>query len=166
MTGSSRPPQSSSRRALAEAYEQAVKAEHEKRSRAAIEEKRSRVRLIIMCLGWLVVAAGAGAVVLRPQWFGLKRQVETAVERDANLRLSLYMAGRQLEAYYKAHGSYPAKLDEAGKMVPGIQYQRLANGGYEMRLARGGQIILLTSRDSLKDFIGPSLARVVPRGRS
>ena len=161
MTGPARTPQSS-RKALAEAYEQAVKAEQDKRSRAAQAEKRSRTRLVMLSLGWVVALGGIGLLVARPDLFGLERHVETTVERDANLRLSLYMAGRQLEAYRKAYGTYPNSLAEAGKTVPGIEYQRTKDGGYEMRLSRGGQIVLLTSKDSLSAFIGPSLGRVMP----
>ncbi len=164
MTGPARTPQSS-RKALAEAYEQAIKAEHDKKARAAQAEKRSRTRLVMLTLGWLVTLGGIGLIVARPDLFGLDRHVETTAERDANVRLSLYMAGRQLESYRKANGTFPKTLAEAGKSVPGIQYQRTNDGGYEMRMTRGGQIVMLTSKDSLSAFIGPSLARVVPGKR-
>ena len=80
MTGPARTPQSS-RKALAEAYEQAVKAEQDKRSRAAQAEKRSRTRLVMLSLGWVVALSGIGLLVARPDLFGLERHVETTVER-------------------------------------------------------------------------------------
>lgn len=166
MTGPAQSPQAASRRALADAYEQAVKAESEKRALAQVAAKRSKVRRVILTVAWLIAFAGVALLLLKPGWFGLVRQPETALERDANIRLSLYMAGRQLEAYHKRTGSYPEKLDAVGTTVPGIKYQRTADGGYEMRLTRGGQIVLLTSRDSLNAFLGTSLARVVPQRKS
>lgn len=166
MTGSGQSPQAASRRALADAYEQAVKAEADKRSRALVLAKKSRARRVILGLGWLIALGGATLLVMRPDMFGLDKHQETAIERDANVRLSLYMAGRQLEAYQKRTGNYPDKLEDAGRTVPGIRYQRTPDGGYEMRLSRGGQVVLLTSRDSLSAFLGSSLARVVPQRSS
>jgi hypothetical protein len=166
MTGPGRSPQSASRRALADAYEQAVKSEQDKRARAQVMAKKSRVRRVVLGLAWLVALAGVSLLLARPEWFGLVKYQETADERDANVRLSLYMAARQLEAYHKRTGSYPESLDEAGTTVPGINYQRTPDGGYELRLSRGGHIVLLTSRDSLNAFLGTSLARVVPQKAS
>ena len=163
MTGPGRSPQAASRRALADAYEQAVKAESDKRTRAAVMAKKSKVRRVVLGIAWLISLAGASVLVFKPDWFGLVKHKESAAERDANIRLSLYMAGRQLEAYQKRTGSYPDKLEDAGRTVPGILYQRTPDGGYEMRLSRGGQLVLLTSRDSLTAFLGSSLARVVPQ---
>jgi hypothetical protein len=163
MTESGQSPQAASRRALADAYEQAVKAEADKKERALVLAKKSQVRRIILGLGWLIALAGVTLLVVRPGWFGLVKHPETAIERDANIRLSLYMAGRQLEAYQKRTGGFPERLEEAGRTVPGIRYQRTPDGGYEMRLSRGGQLVLLTSRDSLSAFLGSSVARVLPQ---
>lgn len=162
MTGPGQSPQAAARRALADAYEQAVKAEAEKRTRAAVMAKKSKVRRVVLGVAWLISLTGATLLVLKPGWFGLVKYQESAAERDANIRLSLYMAGQQLEAYRQRTGSFPDRLDQAGRTVPGIQYQRTPDGGYEMRLSRGGQMVLLTSRDSLNAFLGSSLARVVP----
>lgn len=157
-------PQAASRRALADAYEQAVKAEADKRAKAAVLAKKSQVRRMVLAAGWLVTLAGSALLILKPDWFGLRPVPETAVEREASIRLGLYVAGRRLKLYHDQHGAYPDKLEEAGDVVPGIQYRRTADGGYEMRFERGGQILLLTSRDSLDAFVGP-VARVLPRGR-
>lgn len=162
MTERGQSPQAASRRALAEAYEQAVKSESDKRARALVLAKKSQLRRIILGIAWVIALAGGSLLVLKPDWFGLVRYKESVAERDANIRLSLYMAGRQLESFKGRTGAYPSKLEEAGRTVPGIQYQRTQDGGYEMRLSRGGQMVLLTSRDSLSAFVGSSLARVVP----
>lgn len=154
----------SSRKALAEAYEEAIRAEAEKRARGSIAGKQSRRRAILLGIAWAVILGCLAVLLLRPEWFGLKHVQETPIEREASIRLGLYVAGRRLKLYHDQHGTYPDRLEDAGDVVPGIQYRRTPDGGYEMRLERGGQLLLLTSRDSLDAFAGP-IARVLPRGR-
>lgn len=163
MTGPARTPQSS-RKALAEAYEQAIKAEAEKRARGGMARKRSRRRAILLGLAWAVIVGCLGTMLIWPEWFGLKQVEESPTEREASIRMSLYVTGRRLKLYYDEHGKYPDKLEAVGDILPGIQYRLTPGGGYEMRMERGGQLLLLTSRDSLDAFAGP-IARLLPRGR-
>ena len=161
MTGSTGRSQSS-RSALAEAYEKAVKSEAEKKARnQAVEEKRTRTRVTLLAIGWILIAGCGLTLWLRPEWFGLGVVAETTNERDANVRLTLYVAGLQLQQYKAKHGSYPERLDDAGKFVSGLAYTRTPEGGYILKLTRGPDRITLTSSDSLSTFLGPSLSRLV-----
>jgi hypothetical protein len=163
MTGSSGRPMSS-RSALAEAYEKAVQSEAEKKAlRLAVQKKRFRTRVALLAGAWVVIAACALAVAMNPAWFGLGEVAETTTERDANLRLSLYVAGQQLASYKKAHGAYPDRLDEAGFFTPGLVYVKTPEGGYTLKLSRGAERVTLTSSDSLAAFLSPSLTRLVQR---
>ena len=163
MTGSTgRPP--TSRSALAEAYEQAVQSEAEKKAlRLAVQKKRFRTRVAVLAGAWVVIAGCAIAVAIYPEWFGLGQVVETTSERDANLRLSLYVAGQQLAKYKRERGVYPERLAEAGSFTPGLVYVKTPDGGYTLKLSRGTERVTLTSNDSLSAFLSPSLSRLVQR---
>ena len=163
MTGSTGRP-ISSRSALAEAYEKAVQSEAEKKAlRLAVQKKRFRTRVALLGGAWIVIAGCAIAVAIYPEWFGLGEVVETTAERDANLRLSLYVAGQQLAKYKRERGVYPDRLDEAGSFTPGLAYVKTPDGGYTLKLSRGTERVTLTSNDSLSAFLSPSLTRLVQR---
>ena len=163
MTGSTGRPQSS-RSALAEAYEKAVQSEAEKKAlRLAVQKKRFRTRIALLGGAWLIIAGCALAVAIYPEWFGLGEAVETTAERDANLRLTLYVAGQQLAKYKKERGVYPDRLNEAGSFSPGLVYVKTPDGGYILKLSRGTERVALTSNDSLSAFLSPSLSRLVQR---
>ena len=163
MTGSTgRPP--TSRSALAEAYEKAVQSEAEKKAlRLAVQKKRFRTRVALLAGAWIIIAGCAIAVAIYPEWFGLGEVVETTAERDANLRLSLYVAGQQLAKYKRERGVYPERLAEAGSFTPGLVYVKTPDGGYTLKLSRGTERVTLTSNDSLSAFLSPSLSRLVQR---
>lgn len=161
MTGSASRPQSS-RSALAEAYEKAVKSEAEKRAQnLAVQRRRFRTRAFLLGLAWVIIVGGIAAVALHPEWFGLRPIAETSGERDANLRLTLYVAGQQLAAFKKQRGAFPDRLSDAGTFAPGLVYLKTPDGGYILKLSRGTERVTLTSNDSLAAFLGPSLARLV-----
>lgn len=163
MTGSTGRPQSS-RSALAEAYEKAVQSEAEKKAlRLAVQKKRFRTRVALLGGAWVIIAGCGLAVAFYPEWFGLGQAVETTAERDANLRLTLYVAGQQLARYKKERGVYPDRLDQAGRFTPGLIYVRTPDGGYTLKLSRGTERVTLTSNDSLSEFLSPSLSRLVQR---
>jgi len=164
MSGSAGRPQSS-RSALADAYELAVKSQAERQAQSvAVARKRFRKRVTLLSLAWLSIAAGVAAVALHPEWFDLGVPAETTSERDANLRLTLYVAGQQLAAYRKARGIYPDRLADAGKFAPGLVYVKTPDGGYMLKLSRGEDRVTLTSNDSLSAFLRLSLTRLVQRG--
>ncbi len=164
MTGSTGRPQSS-RGALAEAYERAVKSEAERKALSlAVQRKRFRTRVTLLGLAWVIIAACAIGVAMHPEWFGLGEVVETSGERDANLRLTLYVAGQQLATYKKQRGVYPDRLSEAGTFAPGLVYVKTPDGGYILKLSRGTDRVTLTSNDSLSAFLSPSLSRFLQRG--
>jgi len=161
MTGSTGRPQSS-RSALAEAYEKAVKSEAEKQAqRLAVQRKRFKIRAMLLGLAWVIIAGCGVVVALHPEWFDLGEVAETSGERDANLRLTLYVAGQQLAAYKKQRGVYPDRLAEAGTFAPGLVYVKTPDGGYILKLSRGTERVTLTSNDSLSAFLSPSLTRLV-----
>jgi len=164
MPGSAGRPQSS-RSALEEAYERAVKSEAEKRALSlAVQRTRFRTRVLLLSLAWAIIVGCVAAVALHPEWFDLGDVAETSGERDANLRLTLYVAGQQLAAYKTQRGIFPDRLAEAGTFAPGLVYVKTPDGGYILKLSRGEDRVTLTSNESLSAFLSPSLARLVRRG--
>ncbi len=163
MTGTAGRPQTP-RSALAEAYEKAVKSEEEKRARnLEVRKKRDRTRIVVLSIAWFFILGCGTMVALHPEWFNLGEVVETSSERDANLRLTLYVAGQQLAAYRKQRGVFPDRLEEAGTFAPGLVYLKTPDGGYTLKLSRGAERVTLTSNDSLDAFLSPSLARLMQR---
>jgi hypothetical protein len=164
MTGSAGRPQSS-RSALADAYEKAVKSEAEKRAQSlAVRRKKVRTRALLLGIAWVIIAGCGISALLHPEWFDLGEVAETSGERDANLRLTLYIAGQQLAAYKKKNGVYPDRLSDAGHFAAGLAYVKNPEGGYILKLSRGAERVTLTSNDSLSAFLSPSLTRLVQRG--
>ncbi len=96
----------SSRSALAEAYENAIKSEAERKALAAVvARRRFRLRTTLLAIAWIGILGGLAVLAMHPEWFNLGQVQETPAERDANLRLTLYIAGRQLEPTATTMGS-------------------------------------------------------------
>ena len=105
MTGPTGRPQSS-RSALAEAYENAIKSEAERKALAAVvARRRFRLRTTLLATAWIGILGGLAVLAIHPEWFNLGPVQETPAERDANLRLTLYIAGRQLKPTGTTMGS-------------------------------------------------------------
>ena len=138
MTGSSGRP-ISSRSALAEAYEKAVKSEAEKKALRSCRPEEAFPHPGVPC--WPRPGSSSPHA---PSWWRFTRSgsawarsSETTAERDANLRLTLYVAGQQLASVQEARGVYPDRLADAGSFTPGLAYVKTPDGGYTLKLSRG-----------------------------
>jgi hypothetical protein len=152
-----------SRRALATAFQDVVKADQERREAARRPAARRRPWLGIISL---VVFASTVAwlAVDRPAWLFPPVVAENPARDDAGLRLTMYAAATRLNAYRSTAQRYPPRLDD----VPGItardlRYERLADTVFVLRGRRGSVSLTLNSRDPLEPFLGTALARTLQR---
>jgi hypothetical protein len=152
-----------SRRALASAFEDVLKADQERREAARRPAGKGRPWLGIISL---VVFAGTGAwlAVDRPAWLFPPVVAEDPARDDAGLRLTMYAAATRLNAYRSTALRYPPRLED----VPGIttrdlRYERLADTVFVLRGRRGNVSLALNSRDPLEPFLGTTLARTLQR---
>jgi hypothetical protein len=152
-----------SRRALAGAFEDVLKAEAERReaARRPVAPRKpwfGIVSLVILAsaVGWLAVD--------RPAWLFPAAVAENPAREDAGLRLTMYAAATRLHAYRDATRRYPPRLED----IPGIatrdlRYERLSDTVFVLRGRRGGAVLTLNSRDPLEPFLGSTLARTLQR---
>ena len=102
---------------------------------------------------------------MHPEWFNLGEVQETTAERDANLRLTLYIAGQQLaKPTGRTMGSIRIGWQRPAASPPGLVYvRRHRMAATTLKLSRDRDRVTLTSHDSLNDFLKPSLSRLVQR---
>lgn len=152
-----------SRRALASAFQDVLKADQERR---AAERRAVRPRRPWLGILSLLVLSGTVAwlAIDRPAWLFPPPAVESPARDDAGLRLTMYAAATRLQAYRSTARRYPMRLDD----VPGIsardlRYERLNDTTFVLRGRRGAASLSLGSRDDLDAFLGTSLSKALQR---
>lgn len=153
-----------SRRALADAYATAMKAEADRRAAARRGVPRDVPWLGILAL---IALAGVGGWVwvARPTWlFRPPVEVSAPVE-DAGLRLTMYAAATRLREHVARTGAAPASLAELeGVSGEGLTYQRDKSGSWMLSGRRGTAALTLRANDDLDAFLGTSLSNLLQRG--
>jgi hypothetical protein len=152
-----------SRRALATAFQDVLKADQERREAARRPTSPRKPWLGIVSLVIFSGAAGWLAVD-RPAWLFPAPVAENPAREDAGLRLTMYAAATRLHAYRDGAKRYPSRLEE----IPGIatrdlRYERLSDTVFVLRGRRGSSMLTLNSRDRLEPFLGSTLARTLQR---
>ena len=153
-----------SRRALADAFQDVMKADHERR-----EAERRGVRRRRPWLGILSLAILAGTVgwlaVDRPGWLMPAAVAESPGRDDAGLRLTMYATATRLHAYRASVRRFPERLEQVEGVSPrDLSYQRMDDTTFVLRGRRGRAALSLGSRDDLDAFLGTSLAKTLQRG--
>lgn len=106
-------------------------------------------------LAWLWVAP--------PAWLNppVASRPSPAVQ-EAGARYALYLQAQQVESFRQERGRLPTNLAETGEPITGINYSPGEDGYWVMSAGTEGSEILLTSSDSLDDFLGNSLNVLQP----
>ncbi len=118
------------RRALAEAYQQAIQSGAGPSEPAAPPPGRSLMPRAVLAL---ILAALLGWFILSPPaWLqGPKVSPERA---EASARLALYLQARRIDRFAADSGHLPATLAAVGPVLPDIQYRMTGEGGYQLIL--------------------------------
>jgi len=166
--GGGSPPPQSTKQALYQALEGAVKSEHEKRAQDAATRKRARrgVSPLILFSSLVLVAVGGYLAVMQPDWlFPRPAQRESPELRDASLRMVMYMEWRRIDRYRAAAGRLPVSLSEVGVEPEGVSYRRLGADTWMMEGVNGEIRIRLRSTDTAQVFLGNSFEVLSRRGQ-
>jgi hypothetical protein len=162
--GQTSPP--SSRQALADAFQAAVRAESERKAAEALERARGP-RRPWAAIASLVVLVGVGLwlAVDRPKWLFPPPVPESAKTQDAGLRLTMYAAAVRIKSYQVQYQELPGSLKQVeGVSTRDLQYERVGDGGWVLRGRRGAITLTLRSDEPIEAFLGTSLSAFTVRG--
>lgn len=152
-----------SRRQLANAFQDVLKADQERRAAARRPAGKRQPWLGILSL--LVFASTVTWLAVdRPAWLFPPPVAEDPVRDDAGLRLTMYAAATRLNAYRSTALRYPPRLEDVpGMSARDLRYERLADSVFVLRGRRGSVSLTLSSRDPLEPFLGTTLSRTLQR---
>jgi hypothetical protein len=165
--GGAPPPPQSTKQALYEALEGAVKSEHEKRAQDAASRRRTRREVSPLILFSTLVLVGVGGYlgVTQPDWlFPQAAQAESPELRDASLRMVMYMEWRRIDQFRATAGRLPVSLTEVGVEPEGVSYRRLGADSWMMEGVNGNLRVRLSSTDTAQVFLGNSFEVLSRRG--
>jgi hypothetical protein len=152
-----------SRRALATAYQDVLKADEERRAAARRPAGRRRPWFGIISLVALASTV-TWLAVDRPAWLVPPPVAEDPARDDAGLRLTMYAAATRLHAYRSTALRYPPRLEDVpGVSARDLRYERPADTVFVLRGRRGSVSLTLNSRDPLEAFLGTTLTRTLQR---
>lgn len=152
-----------SRRALADAFQDVLKADHERREaeRRGAPKRRPWLGMVSLLIFSLTVTWLA---IDRPAWLLPAPVVEQPGRDDAGLRLTMYAAATRLHAYRSTAHRYPARLEDVpGVATRDLRYERRDDTTFVLRGRRGSATLTLGSRDDLGAFLGTSLTQALQR---
>jgi len=166
--GGAPPPPQSTKQALYQALEGAVKSEHEKRAQDAAIRKRTRRGVSPLIVFSVLVLLGVGGYlgVTQPDWlFPRPAHAESTELRDASLRMVMYMEWRRIDRFRAADGRLPVSLSEVGVAPEGVSYRRLGADTWLMEGVNGNLRVQLRSTDTAQVFLGNSFEVLSRRGQ-
>jgi len=153
-----------SRRALADAFTDVLKADELRRAaeRRGVGPRHPWLGIISLVL---FAAAVAWLAMDRPAWIFPPPVAESPARDDAGLRLTMYAAAMRLQAYRSTARRYPPRLEDVpGVTTRDLAYQRPNDTTFVLHGRRGSVALSLGSRDDLENFLGTSLSRSLQRG--
>ena len=152
-----------SRRALADAFQDVLKADQERREAERRSARPHRPWLGILSLV-VLSATVAWLAIDRPAWLLPPPAVESPARDDAGLRLTMYAAATRLQAYRSTARRYPVRLEDVpGVSARDLRYERLNDTTFVLRGHRGAANLSLASRDDLDAFLGTSMSKALQR---
>ena len=165
MTAPERKPPRNSKSDLYEAALAAVK----DREDAALSRPRGRSKSRfpwVAVLLPLILAAGA-LLLLRPVWLvgPTNPSHESPAVAAASLRLTLLRERQHVLDYLRSNGRLPRTLAEAGVTASDIRYEAQGDNAFRLSANAGDSLIVLSSSDSMRVFLGESLRAIRNRGR-
>jgi hypothetical protein len=159
------------KQALLEAFDtvlkqQAEAREAELREAEARRRARRRIRPAISAAAILTLALCSYLYIEQPQWlFPAAAVPESVAIKEASLRIGMANVAQHLERHRQRTGALPRTLAEAGTRVDGMSYEPLGASTWRLVGTNGGIELTLTSRDSLRAFLGSSFEVISRRPR-
>lgn len=163
--------QTAQKQALLEAFDtvlkqQAEAREAELREAEARRRARRRVRPTIAVAAVLSLVLCSYLYIEQPEWIFPSAAVpESVAIKEASLRIGMANVAQHVERHRQRTGALPRTLSEAGTRVDGMSYEPLGAAAWRLVGTNGAVELTLTSKDSLRAFIGNSFEVISRRPR-
>ena len=132
--------------------EQPGPAEEPRRGTGTGRPARAAASLVVSWafLGWLWIA--------RPAWvFGPPPPTPvTAAERDAAMRMSLWLERGRIEEFVEEHGRRPGGLEDTGRVAGEVSWIRQGSG-YVLSVTLDSSTLIMSDRMDADSFLGNAL---------
>jgi hypothetical protein len=103
----------------------------------------------------LAVALNAWVWIDRPAWLvGDSPAPAPEARQEQALRLQMYVQGQQIEAFRREYGEPPETLEDAGRPMAGMRYQRAGTRSWELLGESGRLRIILRGSQNMEEFLG------------
>lgn len=165
------PAPSAEKKALLDAFDTVLKTQAEERetdARAAEARRRARAssRPLLAASAAILLAIGAYLAIRQPTWvFAPRPTPESLAIKEASLRITMANASQHVQHFRQRTGRLPESLAEAGARGDDLVYSRLGASSYRLVGENGLAHVMLTSDDSLADFLGNSFQIIARRSR-
>ena len=150
--------------ALRDVMSHAVEVEKEVRKPSAPPGESGGQRTLLV-LSLVLLGFTAYAYVSKPEFiFGADPSRVSEVRRDANVRFTMYLLSRRVEAHKKKSNRYPDDLSAIIGAPQGVTYARLSDDVFELRAKEGTKEIVFRSDEAAARFLGQSPKVLSGRG--
>ena len=157
-------PPTPEKKALLEAYEQAIKSPHAPEPSSRPRRSGGLHPLTLVSLAALVALA-AWLAIARPGFvFERGAPDEPRAVRDASLRLAMAMQYQRVHRFRDSTGALPQKLSDVGPVVSAIRYEPIPPDQFTLVGENGDVVLTLRSNDVLRDFVGSAYQVLESRG--
>lgn len=162
LTGSARAEDVERAIALRDVMDHAVRVQKEISGVKRLGPSRARLILTaVICVPLLALCVYSFAA--RPAFIWGAVEELPVVQREAGLRLGMFLIAQRLEAFRAETGHYPAALGDIGEAVEGLQYRVVSDSLFELRSDQAGPPIVFRSDASVDVFLGSSVTVIQDR---
>lgn len=157
-------PPTPEKKALLEAYEQALKSPHSPEPQSRPRKGGGLHPLTLVALAALIALA-AWLAIARPGFvFERGAPDEPRAVRDASLRLAMAMQFQRVQRFRDSTGALPERLTDVGPVVSAIRYEPIPPDQFTLVGENGDVVLTLRSDDVLRDFVGSAYQVLESRG--
>lgn len=126
----------------------------------------SRRLLLGLAICVPLLAFSAYSLAARPEFIWGPSVAIPAEQRDAGVRMALFLLAQRIEAARAARGDYPVSLAEIGEAGAGVEYRLFGDTLFELRDASDAASgIVYRSNENPARFLGDSPMKIQGRPR-
>ncbi len=158
-------PSTPEKKALLEAYEQALKPSQPAEPPPRPPRSGSGLHPLTLVAVAALVALAGWLAIARPGFvFERGAPSEPRAVRDASLRLAMAMQFQRVQRYRDSTGALPERLTDVGPVVSAIRYEPIPPDQFTLVGENGDVVLTLRSDDVLRDFVGTAYQVLETRG--
>lgn len=158
-------PPTPEKKALLEAYEEALKAPGAPEAPPRRSRSDGGLHPLTLIAIAALIALAAWLAVARPGFvFARGTPDEPRAVRDASLRLAMAMQFQRVLRYRDSTGGLPDRLTDVGPVVSGVRYEPIPPDQFTLVGENGDIVLTLRSSDQLRDFVGSAYQVLESRG--